>query len=116
MGLVTFKFREDLLTQLWQDYELKLGVEDVIVAIKNVKTKMDFIMVLGKIGEAFKKTEGFGIEFLTSEATREDIAERLDGVFEFGGTVGALVIEPFDKKAFKTALDWAAEEVEVEEG
>jgi len=115
MALVTFKFREDLFKQMWEHYELGLGIEDVIVAIKSIKTKMDFIKVLGVIGEAFKKTETLGIAFLTQEETRDEIAEYLDGVFEFGGTVGSLVIEPFDKKAFKTALDWAAEEVEVEE-
>ncbi len=118
MGLpkiLTFKFHEDKLKELWLDFEITMGIEDVIIAVKTAKTKLDFIKVLGVIGDAFKKTSTLGEAFLQDERNREELAERLDGIFHFGGIAGETLVEAFDKKLFKAALDWAMGPVEVVE-
>jgi hypothetical protein len=113
--LFSFSFKRKLLEKLWLDYEIASGVEDVIIAIKQIETRLDIIKVLGVIADALKKTETLAIAFVQDEKVRDDIAGRLDEVFHFGGLIGATIVERFDRQAFKRALDWAAEEVEVKE-
>jgi hypothetical protein len=115
MAMISFKFRADKFSEFWLKYEVELGIEDVIIAFKKAKNVLDIIIAIGKVADALKATEGFALKFMQDEAFREELAESIDGWLEFGGVIGATVVEGFDKKLIRQILDLAATETEVVE-
>lgn len=115
MAAVTFKFREDLFKEWWLKYEVELGIEDVIIKFKSATSVLDIITALGEVANALKKTGAFAQRFIEDEAFRDELAEDADTWLDFGGIVGATIIETFDKKLIKMLFDMGAQQIETKE-
>jgi len=115
MATVTFKFRTDLLSEMWRDLEVAADLDDVIAKVKTIKTKMDFVNIVSLIADSLKEFSNLGADFLTDSDKRQMVKEKLDAIFEFGGIAGKTIVEVLDGLIIGFVLDWLAEPVEIEE-
>ena len=111
MAAVTFKFRQDLFEQWWAKYEVELGIEAVIVKFKTAQSLLDIIIATGDVADALKKSGSFAQKFITDDNFRDEIASDIDSWLDFGGIVGATLIESLDKRLIKMLLDMAVQKV-----